>query len=389
MSIEAIAWAWKKKLPANQKLVLLALADHSDHRGICWPGQHGLVEKTGISRSAMKRARNELETIGLIRIERRPNNKKTFLSNIYHLMLSTPPGSGADLPPGSGADLPPGSGADLPPGSGADLPPGPERTYPRVRSGPTPGSGADLPWVRSGPTLGPERTPNRHLTVKKNTTTPLILASVADCGNTPTPLILASAKAVKTTPLPPHGGTARVARVYAGEAADAVEGPKTCLRDAEQPPTPEPSPAMNAFAASVPDVIPEDIRPTLLRQLASLGETQAGDVLATIATRLRMVESGKAEAIENMTGYAQSLAKKAAKGELDIPPNVAMERNKSRLASDLERLRRACEAGHQLVVDGTPVTPDPWPYLRMGKGCATVGSLLATGAVIEAKCASP
>jgi len=139
----------------------------------------------------------------------------------------------------------------------------------------------------------------------------------------------------------------------------------------------------------VPDIIPEDIRPGLMACLSGLSDPQVSDVLAVIANRLQLIEAGKADTIENITGYTRALAKKAAKGDLDIPPPVANERRESRLASDIERLRQAWEEGRQIVVDGHPATPDPWPFIRMPGGTSTVGSLLTDGADIEARAASP
>jgi hypothetical protein len=37
MSIKIMAAVWELNLPQNQKLVLLALADHADDRGTCYP----------------------------------------------------------------------------------------------------------------------------------------------------------------------------------------------------------------------------------------------------------------------------------------------------------------------------------------------------------------
>jgi len=48
MSTEASSWAWRQRLTATQKLVLLALADHADHEGICWPGMVGVAKKQGL-----------------------------------------------------------------------------------------------------------------------------------------------------------------------------------------------------------------------------------------------------------------------------------------------------------------------------------------------------
>jgi DNA-binding MarR family transcriptional regulator len=72
VSVEASAWAWeqkrcgKGKLRGNAKLVLLALADHADERGVCWPGRRGIAEKVGISASTVTRLLAQLEAGGLV-----------------------------------------------------------------------------------------------------------------------------------------------------------------------------------------------------------------------------------------------------------------------------------------------------------------------------------
>jgi hypothetical protein len=56
VSVEASAWAWRQKLPAARKVVLLALADHSDKAGVSWPSLETLQEKCGVGRASVYRA---------------------------------------------------------------------------------------------------------------------------------------------------------------------------------------------------------------------------------------------------------------------------------------------------------------------------------------------
>jgi hypothetical protein len=50
MSVDALSWAFKQELPCMQKFVLVALADHCNKDGQCWPSQTTLARKCGISR---------------------------------------------------------------------------------------------------------------------------------------------------------------------------------------------------------------------------------------------------------------------------------------------------------------------------------------------------
>ena len=70
MSVKAMAWAWEQDLKTGPKLVLVALADHSDGSGICWPGHDLIVEKCGLSRQTVVEHIGALEAAGLVRAER-------------------------------------------------------------------------------------------------------------------------------------------------------------------------------------------------------------------------------------------------------------------------------------------------------------------------------
>ncbi|WP_372809130.1 helix-turn-helix domain-containing protein, partial [Pontiella sp.] len=59
------------KVTYAEKLVLLALADHADDEGVCWPSQEKLSDKTGITRTRVSRLVHSLKQRGLIQIEAR------------------------------------------------------------------------------------------------------------------------------------------------------------------------------------------------------------------------------------------------------------------------------------------------------------------------------
>ncbi len=63
MSVTATTWAWSQSLQATAKLVLLALADHADEEGRCWPSLGRLEQMTGLNRSTITRALSSLDGV--------------------------------------------------------------------------------------------------------------------------------------------------------------------------------------------------------------------------------------------------------------------------------------------------------------------------------------
>jgi predicted ArsR family transcriptional regulator len=58
-------------LSARDLLVLLALVEHADDDGVCWPGQERLAQMTRVNSRTVRRALKRLEQIGLIQRTRR------------------------------------------------------------------------------------------------------------------------------------------------------------------------------------------------------------------------------------------------------------------------------------------------------------------------------
>lgn len=74
MSKEATNWAWDRKVPLGEKIVLLALADlHNSSTGQCWPNQTLLetllTERTGLRGHQLHRALESLKQRRLIALE--------------------------------------------------------------------------------------------------------------------------------------------------------------------------------------------------------------------------------------------------------------------------------------------------------------------------------
>jgi hypothetical protein len=71
MSFIYLDICWAIRLRPTHKSVLIALADHADDRGHCWPSIPTLMKRTCLGRSAVINSIQCLELAGLITIERR------------------------------------------------------------------------------------------------------------------------------------------------------------------------------------------------------------------------------------------------------------------------------------------------------------------------------
>lgn len=82
-----MSWAWTQPIKPGLKIVLLALADHSDCDGICWPGVAGVAKKCGLSRRQVMRSTSELAKLGMLRVVRKSENGADKRSNSYILNI--------------------------------------------------------------------------------------------------------------------------------------------------------------------------------------------------------------------------------------------------------------------------------------------------------------
>lgn len=69
----------------NDRLVLIALADHADDEGRCFPGQEHLAKRTGLGQRTIVRVVARLEEAGLIQLTRRYRVDGPRTSNEYQL----------------------------------------------------------------------------------------------------------------------------------------------------------------------------------------------------------------------------------------------------------------------------------------------------------------
>ena len=78
MSLQAITWAFAVRgISVAQKAVLLALADHADAAGRCWPSLTTLSAKTCAARRTVINALSALEKAGLISRDRQQGGSKS------------------------------------------------------------------------------------------------------------------------------------------------------------------------------------------------------------------------------------------------------------------------------------------------------------------------
>ncbi|MBA3488734.1 MAG: helix-turn-helix domain-containing protein [Longispora sp.] len=75
-------------LSGPEKLLLLAMTNHTDPHGYCWPSVERLADYTGTSTATVKRARKSLEEKNLVkRSAPRRNHRGERISNLYRVNL--------------------------------------------------------------------------------------------------------------------------------------------------------------------------------------------------------------------------------------------------------------------------------------------------------------
>lgn len=69
MSNQLLSLVWHARIPSHtQKIVLLALADHADETGLCWPSLDTLSERCGLSRQAVIDQLEKLQSAGFLKV---------------------------------------------------------------------------------------------------------------------------------------------------------------------------------------------------------------------------------------------------------------------------------------------------------------------------------
>ena len=103
---------------STPKFVLVALGDHANDAGVCWPRIAIIAEKVGVSKRTVQRSIQLLVKHGLITVEERYRSDGSHSSNRYRLHLDrgvsvSPPPDGSDTTSGRPCQDPPDTGVIL------------------------------------------------------------------------------------------------------------------------------------------------------------------------------------------------------------------------------------------------------------------------------------
>lgn len=91
MSFRLAAMVWELDLPMNEKLVMMALADHADDESFqCWPSQSHLAKKCGCSEDTVMRLVGKLAKKNLLSRARDRRPDGTLGITRYSLKLGPP-----------------------------------------------------------------------------------------------------------------------------------------------------------------------------------------------------------------------------------------------------------------------------------------------------------
>ena len=74
MSVKLMSAAWDMDLPMGQKMLLLALCDHANDDGVCYPSQEKLAQKCSMGERTVISHIQWLERHGIVSRERRQNS---------------------------------------------------------------------------------------------------------------------------------------------------------------------------------------------------------------------------------------------------------------------------------------------------------------------------
>jgi len=95
MSVKASHWVWNQhSIKGNTKLVLLAMAEHADMSGVCWPGLDRVEEMTEANEKTVISCVQTLIDINLVKEIKRRTRKGRRRSSIYILNMDNEPDFG-------------------------------------------------------------------------------------------------------------------------------------------------------------------------------------------------------------------------------------------------------------------------------------------------------
>lgn len=86
MSVKLMSIAWDMSLPMGQKMLLLALCDHANDEGVCYPSQERLAAKCSMALRTVVSHCKWLEQRGILRKERRQDTQRRK-TDLYYITL--------------------------------------------------------------------------------------------------------------------------------------------------------------------------------------------------------------------------------------------------------------------------------------------------------------
>jgi len=108
VSIEALNWAWQQQCPnPTAKLVLMALADHANSDGECWPAMKRIAQLTGVSPRQVSTHIVALEKLGHVTKGDRRRWQGQLRGWEYRVNVGSQDTSGSQLPVASGSPVQP------------------------------------------------------------------------------------------------------------------------------------------------------------------------------------------------------------------------------------------------------------------------------------------
>lgn len=91
MSIKIMSKVWELDLKSTDKFVLIALADHANDDGECYPSYTTIMAKTGLSDQGLRNIINRLIKLGRLSRETRTRDNNSTTSNLYKIHADTTP----------------------------------------------------------------------------------------------------------------------------------------------------------------------------------------------------------------------------------------------------------------------------------------------------------
>ena len=102
MSVKLMSAAWDMDLPMGQKMLLLALCDHANDDGVCYPSQEKLAQKCSMGERTVISHIQWLERHGIVSRERRQNTQRRK-SDLYQITLGNYTAEPANSAPANSA----------------------------------------------------------------------------------------------------------------------------------------------------------------------------------------------------------------------------------------------------------------------------------------------